>query len=185
MAGYYVHMIDDDPVLVYGPYALKSAKDFARIGSQPGKTGGGRRAVFAGAGPSSRLIRVYEEGERVWPRTVAGLKSLEPSEVPRVLAPKPKKGGALLRAMAANPAAAQLVGISPRGERLMAEVLPSDIRFSAIVAQPSGRYLGQVFDSGAVYQAFAPDGSYATFRTSKEAAEALAFAQANPKKRRA
>jgi hypothetical protein len=86
--GYFVHFIDDDPVLVYGPYSFASAKDFARIGSQPGKTGGGRRAVFDGPEPGSRLIRVYEEGERMWPRSLEGMESLTASERPRVLAPK-------------------------------------------------------------------------------------------------
>jgi len=100
---YYVHFVDDDPVLVYGPYSLKSAKDFARIGSQPGKSGGGRRAVFTGQKPGSRLVRVYEEGERVWPRTVGALSALSQAEVPRVLAPKPKKGSRVK--MAANPRA--------------------------------------------------------------------------------
>lgn len=101
MDKYFVHFVDDDPVLVYGPYGLKQAKDFARIGSIPGKSGGGRRAVFSGPTPSSRLVRVYEEGERVWPRTLAGVQSLEKAEVPRVLAPKPKKGSSLR--LVANP----------------------------------------------------------------------------------
>jgi hypothetical protein len=91
MSSYYVHFIDDDPVLVYGPYNLASAKDFARIGSQPGRTGGGRRAVFAGPTPGSRLVRVYEEGGRVWPRTVKQLSRLTTAEIPRVLAPKARR----------------------------------------------------------------------------------------------
>jgi hypothetical protein len=91
LSRYYVHMIDDDPVLVYGPYVLSSAKDFARIGSIPGRSGGGRRAVFAGPAPTSRLVRVYEEGDRVWPRTIAQLGALEQGEIPRVLAPKTRR----------------------------------------------------------------------------------------------
>jgi len=185
MPAYYVHFIDDDPVIVYGPYSLGSAKDFARIGSIPGKSGGGRRAVFTGPDADSRLVRVYEEGERVWPRSVAALAGLEDHEIPRVLAPKPKKGSTVKLTEMPNPASGpQFVGMSSRGEQLMAMTIPSDIRYSAIVAQPSGRYVGQVFDSGAVFRAFAPDGSHSTFKTQKEAAEALAFAQENPKSKR-
>lgn len=99
---YFVHMVDDDPVLVYGPYTLKSAKDFARIGSQPGKSGGGRRAVLDGPSPGSRMIRVYEEGDRVWPRTLEQLENLAASERPRVLAPKIRKPHTSV-AIAANP----------------------------------------------------------------------------------
>jgi hypothetical protein len=101
---YYVHFVDDDPVLVYGPYALRSAKDFARIGSQPGKTGGGRRAVFDGPSPGSRLIRVYEEGDRVWPRTLDQIADLTESERPRILAPKQRRAHTSAP-LAANPPA--------------------------------------------------------------------------------
>jgi hypothetical protein len=142
MREYYVHFIDDDPVLVYGPYNLKSAKDFARIGSQPGKSGGGRRAVFTGARSSSRPVRVYEEGERVWPRTVGALSSLEQSEVPRVLAPRPKKGSTVK--LATNPGP-QFVGrswLSSGGKRtVIAEQQRGDVLYLGVYTgddPPSG-----------------------------------------------
>lgn len=80
---YYVRMISDPGAPEYGPYSLKSAKDFARIGS---KFGGPRAVTF---GPKGRMVRLYERGYRRWPRgaeiAVAGLKD---SELPRVPTPK-------------------------------------------------------------------------------------------------
>ncbi|PIY49034.1 MAG: hypothetical protein COZ05_01510 [Armatimonadetes bacterium CG_4_10_14_3_um_filter_59_10] len=59
---YYVHFIDDDPPRTYGPYDLKVAKDFARIGSQTG----GRRTVTEGE--RGHVVRLYERGYRRQPR---------------------------------------------------------------------------------------------------------------------
>jgi hypothetical protein len=61
-----------------GGYPLRSAQDFARIGSQTGKT----RKVFRG-GPRGKHVRTYREGQRVWPRTAAQAKTLLPRERPR------------------------------------------------------------------------------------------------------
>jgi len=82
---YYVHFIDDDPVLVYGPYELKVAKDFARIGSIPGKSRGGRRAVYRGSTGMSQCVRVYDKGIRVWPKETEQLEQLRKSEHPKAL----------------------------------------------------------------------------------------------------
>lgn len=59
-------------------YPLRSAQDFARIGSQTGKT----RKIFRG-GPRGKHVRTYREGRRVWPRTAAQAKTLFPRERPR------------------------------------------------------------------------------------------------------
>ncbi len=63
-----------------GGYSLRSAQDFARIGSQ---TGGARKVLRGSAhGP---VVRKYEDGKRVWPKTVAQAKSLRPAERPSKL----------------------------------------------------------------------------------------------------
>jgi hypothetical protein len=84
---YYVHFIDDDPVVTHGPYSIKGAKDFARIGSQYG----GRRAVTRGVrGP---IIRVYERGHRRWPRGKDEIKraGLTRGETPKTASPRAPK----------------------------------------------------------------------------------------------
>ena len=78
MAGkYYVHM--PRAWEVYGPYALKKAKDFARIGSQFGD----ERVVTRGReGP---VVRAYVDGKRAWPVTERQLRGLTRGELPREL----------------------------------------------------------------------------------------------------
>lgn len=66
--------------VTYGPYTLKSAKDFARIGSQFGST----RYVRRGTGTGPR-VRTYTSGERRWPVRESQLGGLLPSERPRRL----------------------------------------------------------------------------------------------------
>ena len=63
-----------------GGYSLRSAQDFARIGSQTGEP----RKVLRGSshGP---VVRKYEDGKRVWPVTVAQARSLRPAERPSKL----------------------------------------------------------------------------------------------------
>lgn len=61
----------------WGPYGLASAQDFARIGSQYGDP----RRVYR----DRKLIREYEDGERVWPTTSAQARGLSDREVPRNL----------------------------------------------------------------------------------------------------
>ncbi len=80
---YYVAMVDDDPVPIYGPYGLKSAKDFARIGSQYG----GRRLVFDGTDGSPK--RLYAKGFRVWPWGEEEIEGagLSKAETPKQAAP--------------------------------------------------------------------------------------------------
>jgi len=80
---YFVAMIDDDPVPVYGPYAIKSAKDFARIGSKYG----GRRMVFCGDDGS--IKRVYAKGYRMWPWGTNEIEEagLSAAETPKVAMP--------------------------------------------------------------------------------------------------
>jgi len=77
---YYVHFPEDEPP-IYEPKAksLKSAKDYARIGSQYG----GKRIVTRGI--HGKMIRVYVKGERVWPVTRRQLQGFLESEVPRRL----------------------------------------------------------------------------------------------------
>jgi hypothetical protein len=76
--GYYVRIKGER--VVYGPYTLKSAKDFARIGSQTGSP----RYVKRGSGTGPR-VRTYSGGRRVWPKTESQLGGLLPSERPRRL----------------------------------------------------------------------------------------------------
>jgi hypothetical protein len=78
MAGkYFVHIEKDGTA--YGPYSLKSAKDFARIGSQHGSA----RAVTRGLeGPR---VRLYAEGVRRWPTTARQCRGLTVGEQPRAL----------------------------------------------------------------------------------------------------
>lgn len=66
--------------VTYGPYSLKSAKDFARIGSQTGKD----RYVLRGS-PSGSKIRNYSGGQRVWPIHESQLRGLLSSERPKRL----------------------------------------------------------------------------------------------------
>lgn len=66
--------------ITYGPYSLRSAKDFARIGSQTGND----RYVLRG-GPSGSKVRQYSGGERVWPVYEAQLRGLLSSEHPKRL----------------------------------------------------------------------------------------------------
>lgn len=74
---YFVHIEKDGTA--YGPYALKAAKDFARIGSQHGSA----RAVTRGLdGPR---VRLYAKGKRAWPTAARQLRGLTAGERPRAL----------------------------------------------------------------------------------------------------
>lgn len=75
----YIVVIVEEPPVVYGPYYLKSAKDFARIGSQHGAT----RAVANRK--TEKTVRVYNGGKRIWPVRLSQLKDLTPGEIPREL----------------------------------------------------------------------------------------------------
>lgn len=66
--------------VTYGPYTLKSAKSFARIGSQHGKDRYVRRDR-----PGGPRVRHYSGGERSWPVRESQLRGLLPSEQPRRL----------------------------------------------------------------------------------------------------
>jgi hypothetical protein len=66
--------------VTYGPYALKSAKSFARIGSQHGKDRFVRRDR-----PGGSRVRHYSDGKRVWPVRESQLRGLLSSEQPRRL----------------------------------------------------------------------------------------------------
>lgn len=66
--------------VTYGPYALKSAKSFARIGSQHGKDRYVRRDR-----PGGPRVRHYSDGKRVWPVRESQLRGLLSSEQPRRL----------------------------------------------------------------------------------------------------
>jgi hypothetical protein len=76
---YYVMFIDDRPISVYGPYTLKIAKDFARIGSQYGTS---RRLVTRGL--NGDPVRLYQKGYRRWPRGGVEIEGagLTPGELP-------------------------------------------------------------------------------------------------------
>lgn len=107
MAGrYYVHIEKDR--LKYGPYALKRAKDFARIGSQHGSP----RAVTRGA--EGVLVRWYEGGKRTYPTSSRQLEGLTPGEVPRTLV-VPNRGGLQQVLVMAGPKRGRLVLI-PKGQ---------------------------------------------------------------------
>lgn len=81
---YYVMFIDDRPIPVYGPHRLNDAKDFARIGSQFGRS---RRMVTRGLNGQS--VRVYQDGHRRWPRTAEEVATaeLKDKEIPDDLNP--------------------------------------------------------------------------------------------------
>lgn len=77
---------------MWGPYALKAAKDFARIGSQKG-----RRARAITRSTHGPVVRIYKKGERTFPVTASDLRGLTQVEHPAELrqlwmtrAPKPK-----------------------------------------------------------------------------------------------
>ena len=63
-----------------GGYSLRSAQDFARIGSQTGAP----RKVLRGS-PNGVVVRKYVDGKRVWPKTQAQASSLRPAERPSKL----------------------------------------------------------------------------------------------------
>jgi hypothetical protein len=73
---YYVHHLSTPPD-IHGPYYLKTAKQYARIGAKPGyddrKITRGRRGV---------KIRVYSSEERIYPVKVSQLRFLTPAEIP-------------------------------------------------------------------------------------------------------
>jgi len=120
MAGtYYVHAgtVSRQGVFTadetWGPYSLKSAKDFARIGSQTGKYA---RAVSRGT--RGLVVRVYRHGERVFPVLAADMTGLTAHERPKASSRPAKrttrvsgsvKGrrGGLTRTGRANPSAAK------------------------------------------------------------------------------
>jgi len=64
------------------------------------------------------------------------------------------------------------LGYSPHGKPLIGEIDEQDVRYVHVFSGP--RYIGQAFDSGAVWAAFLPDGQMTdAFTTVKEAAEWL------------
>jgi len=86
-ARYFVRVVGTDEVYPKpgskdypGGYSLRSAQDFARIGSQTGAA----RKVLRGSshGP---VVRKYEDGKRVWPVTITQARSLRPAERPSKL----------------------------------------------------------------------------------------------------
>lgn len=86
-AQYYVHMVEDEPPRVYGPYPLKNAKQFALIGSRFG----GRRVVTWGK--NERVVRVYAKGHRVWPVGPQQVRQakLDAAEIPIQITPRQPK----------------------------------------------------------------------------------------------
>lgn len=84
MSRYYVHFIDDVPVVTHGPYDLTTAKQFARIGSEHGES---RRAVTRGK--DGDIVRVYADGYRQWPlgETEIAEAGLRQSEKPNKSVP--------------------------------------------------------------------------------------------------
>lgn len=73
---YYVHIPEDNDVVVYGPYTLAKAKSFARIGSQRGAV----RTVTRGRGGA--IVRTYERGTRTFPVRDSDLDGLYALEYP-------------------------------------------------------------------------------------------------------
>jgi len=61
-------------------YSLRSAQDFARIGSQSGAP----RKVLRGS-PHGTVVRKYVDGKRAWPKTIEQARSLRPVERPSKL----------------------------------------------------------------------------------------------------
>lgn len=79
-----------------------------------------------------------------------------------------------------SPPTTEMVGMSPTGEELWTKVIPSDVRYQAVTAGPpgTGRYLGQVFDSGVSWFGIPPNGTdWEQSSTKKDAAEYLAGRQ--------
>ena len=96
---YYVHIDDPDPIL-YGPYNLLTAQQFARIGSQRRKSGTKSSMRVVTRGERGPTVRVYKTelqgkvGERIWPiyadgqggvNRLRGENSLTPRETPKKL----------------------------------------------------------------------------------------------------
>lgn len=82
--GYFVRVVGTDEIYPkpgskdypHG-YSLRSAQNFARIGSQ---TGAARKVLRGSAhGP---VVRKYEDGERAWPVTETQARALKPFEKP-------------------------------------------------------------------------------------------------------
>lgn len=80
MSSTYYVLVDGAQGETFGPYALRSAQDFARIGSQ---FGADRHVVKKGSSGRWQRVRVYHEGRRVWPTTREQARRLRGSEVPR------------------------------------------------------------------------------------------------------
>lgn len=82
MAGKYSVGIPADDIM-YSGYSLKSAKDFARIGSQHGS----KRIVIRKSDRAGYwvLVRVYENGKRTYPVVEEQLRHLTRGECPRKL----------------------------------------------------------------------------------------------------
>ena len=78
---YYVHVIGDDPPILYDNggrgYTLRNSKAFARIGSQRRKDGSWGEDRVVTRGPRGPVIRVYHHGERLWPMYRSQLKALK------------------------------------------------------------------------------------------------------------
>jgi len=82
---YYVHAGsirhgDFHAIETWGPYSLRAAKDFARIGSQTG-----RHARAVTRSKTIFLVRIYKEGQRTFPITEVDLAGLTRGERPRKL----------------------------------------------------------------------------------------------------
>jgi len=72
---YYVHIYEDD--IHHGPFSLKRAKQFGRIGSSFGQYA---RVITRGLeGPD---VRVYLGGVRKWPTKRSQLRGLSAGEIP-------------------------------------------------------------------------------------------------------
>lgn len=83
MAGQY-HVTVKGAKERWNGYSLRSAKDFARIGSQTGLP----RRVYKGR----KLIREYRRGKRVWPTQPRQMRGLTKAEIP-ARAQNTSKGG--------------------------------------------------------------------------------------------
>jgi len=95
---------------VYGPYTLKSAKDYARIASQHGDP----TEVFKSSG---QMVRRYVGGQRQWPVRPTDAARLPASERPRRLGVGGAGGSVQVRVRHVKPGTFTLDPVSPKHDQ--------------------------------------------------------------------
>jgi hypothetical protein len=152
-----------------GPYPRRFARPVTGGSARPFATLFGRQIGPSGAEGPIEALGNGQDAASIIPLPVKVLAGAAAAYIAYLLIAKPIKE---------NPGR-KFMGISPRGERLMGEVNPEDMRYIHIFAVKAGkeRYVGQVLDTGGAYFSVYKSGKQEIARTAKQAAEALV---ANP-----